>query len=121
MLDQGLIKTRISPCIVLVVLEPKKGGKWRLCIDSRAINRINIRYRFPIPIIKDLIDCLGGAKYFSEIDLKGGYHQIKMKGGDEWKENFKTTEGLYEWFFMPFSLTSSPTTFIRLVNEVLKN
>ena len=74
LVDQGLIKKSIRPCVVLVVLAPKKGGKWRLCTDSRAINRITIRYRFPIPRIEDLMDCLGGAKYFSKIDLKSGYH-----------------------------------------------
>ena len=74
LLDQGLIKKNIIPCVVLVVLAPKKGGKWRLCIDSRAIDRITIKYRFPIPIIEDLMDYLGGAKYFSKIDLKSGYH-----------------------------------------------
>lgn len=59
LLDQGLIRQRISPCVVPVVLASKKGGKWRLCIDSKAINRITVRYRFPIPRIEDLMDCLG--------------------------------------------------------------
>ena len=72
-LYQGLIKKSISPCDVLVVLAPKKGGKWRMCIDSRAINKITIRYRFPIPRIKELMDCLCGAGYLSKIDLKSGY------------------------------------------------
>jgi len=101
------------------VLVQKKDGTWRLYINYRVLNKITARNRYLILWIDDLLDQLKGEKYFSKIDLKSRYHQVRIESSNVWKTAFKAKEGLFEWLVMPFGLTNAPATFMRLMDDIL--
>jgi len=118
LLDKKFVRPSVSPWGAPVLLIKKKDGSMRLCIDYRQLNKVTIKNRYPLPRIDDLMDQLVGAKVFSKIDLRSGYHQIKVKDEDMQKTAFRTRYGHYEYKVMPFGVTNAPGVFMEYMNII---
>ena len=118
-LARGWIRESTSPAASPILFIAKKDGGLRLCVDYRGLNEVTIKDQYPLPLISSILDRLGGAKYYTKLDIKDAYHNIRIKEGDEWKTAFKTTYGLFEYLVMPFGLTNAPASFQRWINHIL--
>ena len=119
LLEQGWIRPSSSPYGAPVLFIPKKAGKWRLCIDYRALNKITVKNQYPLPKVEELMDRLHRARYFTKLDLPSGYHQIRVKEADIHKTAFVSRYGLFEYTVMPFGLCNAPATFQKIINHLL--
>jgi hypothetical protein len=117
-LEKGFIHPSSSPWGAPVIFVEKKDGTQRMCVDYRLLNEVTIKNKYPLLRIEDLFDQMRGAKVFSKIDLRSGYHKMKIRWSDILKTAFTTRYGLYEYTVMSFGLTNAPTYFMYLMNKV---
>ena len=120
LLDKGFIRPISSPWGAPILFVRKKDGSHRMCIDYRELNKVTVKNRYPLSRIDDLFDQLQGASWFSKIDLRSGYHQMRVRDEDVQKTAFRTRYGHYEFVVMPFGLTNAPAAFMDLMNRVCR-
>ena len=120
LVSKGFVRPSTSPWGAPVLFVKKKDGSLRLCIDYRELNKVTIRKQYPLPRIDDLFDQLQGARVFSKINLRSGYHQLKIRSEDVPKTDFRTRYGHYEFLVMPFGLTNAPAIFMDLMNRIFQ-
>ena len=120
LLEKGFIRVSSSPAAAPVLFAKKPGGGLRLCIDYRALNAITKKDRYPLPLIRETLNSLSKAKWFTKLDVIAAFHKIRVAPGDEWKTAFRTRFGLFEWLVTPFGMANSPSTFQRYINWTLR-
>ena len=120
-LDKGFIRVSNSPAAAPVLFAKKPGGGLRFCVDYRALNRITKKDRYPLPLIRETLNNISQAKWFTKLDVIAAFHKIRIAQGDEWKTAFRTRYGLYEWLVTPFGLANGPSTFQKYINWTLRD
>jgi len=120
-LPTGKVRRSRSAAGAPILFVKKKDRSLRLCFDYRALNRLTIPNKYPLPLISELLDKTRGGKWFTRLDLKNGYNLIRIAVGDEWKTAFHTKKGLFEYTVMPFGLTNAPATFQEMMDTIFKD
>lgn len=123
-IDDNLKASRIrpskSPTGAPILFVPKKDESLRLCIDYKGLNKVTIKNRYTLPLISKILDRVQGTKFFTKIDIKNAYYQIRIQEGDEWKTTFRSHYSHYEFLVMPIRLTNTPTTFQNYIHKALR-